>query len=92
MDAYSWYNQIKMRPPDEDKIAVTTGREIYCYKVMPCGLKNAGATFQCMVDKVFQYLIRSTMEVYVGDMLVKSVTRSDHLQHLCEAFDLRSTR
>ena len=41
MDAYSGYNQIKMHPTYEDKTAFTTGRAIYCYKVMPFGLKNA---------------------------------------------------
>jgi len=50
MDAYSEYNQIKMHPPDEDKTTFTTDQGIYCYKV---GLKNAGATFQRMVNKVF---------------------------------------
>jgi len=46
MDAYSDYNQIKMHPPDEDKITFTTDRGICCYNVMPFELKNAGATFQ----------------------------------------------
>jgi len=57
MDAYSGYNQIKMHPPDEDNTAFTTGRGIYFCKVMPFGLKNAGATFQRMVDKIFKDLI-----------------------------------
>ena len=73
MDAYSGYNQIRMNPPDEDKIAFIMGREIYCYKVVPFGLKNAGATFQQMVNKVFKDLIGNTMKVYVDDMFVKSV-------------------
>ena len=73
MDAYSGYNHIKMYPTDEDKIAFTTGREIFRYKVMPFGLKNAGTTFQRMIDQVFKNLIRHTMEVYMDDMLVKSV-------------------
>ena len=46
MYAYSDYNQIKMHPSDEDKIAFTTSQGIYRYKVMPFGLKNVGATFQ----------------------------------------------
>jgi len=50
-----------------------------CYKVMPFGLKNVGATFQRMVNKVFKDLIGSTIEVYIDDMLVKSVQRTDHL-------------
>ena len=45
MDAYSGYNQIKMYPPNEDKTTFLTDRGTYCYKVMPFGLKNAGATF-----------------------------------------------
>ena len=45
MDAYFGYNQIKMHPLDEDKAAFTTGQRTYCYKVMPFGLKNVGATF-----------------------------------------------
>ena len=55
---------------------------------MPFGLKNAGVTFQRMVNKVFNDLIGNTMEVYVDDMLVKSVQRTNHLQHLSKAFDL----
>ena len=88
MDAYSDYNQIKMHPPDEDKTAFTTGQGIYCYRVMPFELKNARATFQRMVKKVFKNLIGSTMEVYVDDMLVNSIQRADHLQHLDKAFNL----
>jgi len=45
MDAYSIYNQIKMHLPDEDKTAFITDHAIYCYNVMPFGLKNAGDTF-----------------------------------------------
>jgi len=45
----------------------------HCYKVMPFELKNAGVTFQRMINKVFKDLIRSTMEVYIDDILVKSV-------------------
>ena len=40
---------------------------------MSFGLKNAGSTFQRMVNKVFKELIEHTMEVYVDDMLVKSL-------------------
>ena len=81
MDAYSGYEQIKMHPTDEDKSAFTTGRAIYCYKVMSFGLKNARATFQRMVNKVFKKLW-NTLEVYIDDMLVKSLDRSDHVKHL----------
>jgi len=88
MDAFSGYNQIRKHPPDEDKTTFTTGQKIYCYKVMPFGLKNAGVTFQQMINKVFKDLIGDTMEVYMDDMLMKSAQRKEHLQHLDKAFNL----
>ncbi|RDY11653.1 hypothetical protein CR513_03643, partial [Mucuna pruriens] len=42
MDAYSGYNQIWMHPHDEAKTAFIIDSDIFCYKVMPFGLKNAG--------------------------------------------------
>ncbi|XP_022156048.1 uncharacterized protein LOC111023016 [Momordica charantia] len=48
MDAYSGYNQIKMHVPDQEKTTFVTSRGLYCYTVMPFGLKNAGATYQRM--------------------------------------------
>ena len=55
---------------------------------MPFGLKNAGATYQRHVTKLFRPLLGKNMEVYIDDMLVKSKERSDHTTHLQEAFDL----
>jgi len=45
MDGSSGYNQIRMAPAYEEKTAFWTPKGIYCYKVMPFGLKNAGATY-----------------------------------------------
>ncbi|RDX88902.1 Retrovirus-related Pol polyprotein from transposon opus, partial [Mucuna pruriens] len=69
MDAYSGYNQIRMHPADEEKTAFITEAGAFCYKVMPFGLKNAGATYQRLMDKVFKEIIGKDMEVYVDDML-----------------------
>ena len=55
---------------------------------MAFGLKNAGATYQRLVNKIFKHLIGKTMEVYVNDMLVKSLDRAYHINHLREAFEL----
>jgi len=46
MDIYFRYNQIKMHTPDEDKKVFIIDQRIYCYKVMPLGMKNARATYQ----------------------------------------------
>ena len=77
-----------MNPPDEDKTTFTMGGGIYWYKVMPFGLKNSGATFQRMVNKVFMDLNGNIMEVYVDDILVKRVQRTEHLQYLDKIFNL----
>ena len=53
MDAFSGYNQIKMAEEDQEKTTFITSQWLYCYKVMPFGLKNAGATYQRLVNKMF---------------------------------------
>ncbi|KAK0585626.1 hypothetical protein LWI29_031559 [Acer saccharum] len=84
MDAYSGYNQILMHPDDQEKTAFVTERGIFCYKVMPFGLKNAGATYQRLVNKMFAKMLGSTMEVYIDDMLVKSKNKAFEWNDDCE--------
>ncbi|CAL8991494.1 unnamed protein product [Prunus brigantina] len=86
VDAYSGYNQIFMHPTDREHTAFITDRGLYCYNVMPFGLKNAGATYQRLVNQIFAELIGTSMEVYVDDMLVKSRTANDHLRNLALMF------
>ncbi|KAI5335174.1 hypothetical protein L3X38_025307 [Prunus dulcis] len=88
MDAYSDYNQIFMHPPDSEHTAFITDKGLYCYNVMPFGLKNAGATYQRLVNKIFAGYIGNIMEVYVDDMLVKSRTAEEHLQNLSIMFGI----
>ena len=54
MDAFSGYNHINMDPDDQEKTSFFTGQGTYCYRVMPFGLKNAGATYQRLVNRMFQ--------------------------------------
>ncbi|KAM1180790.1 hypothetical protein ACFX2G_020210 [Malus domestica] len=88
MDAYSGYNQILMNPPDQEHTAFTTDRGLYCYKVMPFGLENAGATYQRLVNSMFIEQIGKSMEVYVDDMLVKSKHADQHITNLSETFTI----
>ncbi|KAM1041861.1 hypothetical protein ACFX2I_030941 [Malus domestica] len=88
MDAYSGYNQILMNPSDQEHTAFTTDRGLYCYKVMPFGLKNAGATYQRLVNSMFAEQIGKSMEVYVDDMLVKSKHADQHITNLYETFTI----
>ena len=88
MVAFSGYNQISMDPDDQEKTSFVTGQGTYCYRVMPFGLKNAGATYQRLVNRMFQKHIGTSMEVYIDDMLVKSTTAELHIAHLAEAFQI----
>ena len=65
MDAFSGYNQISMDPSDQEKTLFVTGQGTYCYRVMPFGLKNTGATYQRLVNRMFQKQIGTFMEVYI---------------------------
>ena len=62
LDAFSGYHQIPMHPPDAEKTSFITPHGLYCYNVMPFGLKNDGATYQRLVTKMFRPLLGSTMK------------------------------
>ncbi|XP_020208359.1 uncharacterized protein LOC109793304 [Cajanus cajan] len=79
MDAYLGYNQIRMHPTDEDKTTFIVDQAKYCYKVMPVGLKNAGVTYQRLMDKVLASQLGRNVEAYMDDMVVKSVLQKPDL-------------
>ena len=82
MDAFSGYNQIRMAPEDEKKMAFIIDRGTYFYKVMSFGLKNVGATYQRLVYKVFAKQLNRNMKAYVDDMMVKSMSMAHHIDDL----------
>ena len=86
MDAFSGVNQISMDPNDQEKTSFVMGQGTYCYRVMTFELKNVGATYQRLVNRMFQEQIGASMEVYIDDILVKSVKAKLHITHLAEAF------
>ena len=75
-----------MAEEDQEKTAFITSQGLYCYKVMPFGLKNVGATYQRLVNKMFGQQIGRNMEVYMDNMLVKSKVELAHLDNLKETF------
>ena len=77
-----------MYPLDAEKRAFIIPHGLFCYNVMPFGLKNTEATYQRLVTKMFRPLLGKTIEIYIDDMSVKSKERPDHTTHLQEAFDL----
>ncbi|RVW77330.1 Transposon Ty3-G Gag-Pol polyprotein [Vitis vinifera] len=87
MDGFSGYSQILMAPEDMEKTSFITEWGTYCYRVMPFGLKNAGATYQRAATTLFHDMMHRDVEVYVDDMIVKSRGRSDHLAALERFFE-----
>ena len=79
MDGSSGCNQIRMVLRDEELTAFRTPKGIYCYKVIPFGLKNAGAMYQRAMQKIFDDMFHKNVECYVDDLVVKSRKREDHL-------------
>ena len=87
MDGFSGYNQILMAPEDMEKTSFITEWGTYCYRVMPFGLKNAGATYQRAATTLFHDMMHRDVEVYVDDMIVKSQGGADHLAALQRFFE-----
>ncbi|XP_071919055.1 uncharacterized protein [Coffea arabica] len=93
LDAFKGYHQIGMSEEDQEKTAFYTDQGTYCYTTMPFGLKNAGVTYQRLVNRLFKNQIGRNVEAYVDDILVKSLATSSFLSDLREVFGvLRDSR
>jgi hypothetical protein len=93
LDAYSGFHQIQMSREDRTHTAFVTVDGLYCYVVMPYGLKNALPTFVRAMSKTFGNLIRDKVEVYVDDIVVKTKRVSTQVEDLTLVFDrLQATR
>ncbi|KAK1698714.1 hypothetical protein QYE76_015411 [Lolium multiflorum] len=87
LDAYSGYNQIKLKKEDQELTAFITPHGVFCYNVMTFGLKNAGATYQrCMKACLGEHIGRN-IEVYIDDIVVKTKHAATLIDDLRETFD-----
>ncbi|XP_042437098.1 uncharacterized protein LOC122023071 [Zingiber officinale] len=73
LDVYQGYHQIPLAVEDQEKVSFITADGTFCYTVMPFGLRNVGATYQRMMDKIFREQAGHNVEVYVDDILIKSL-------------------
>lgn len=87
LDAYSGYNQIRMKVEDEEKTAFITPYGVFCYNTMPFGLKNAGATYQrCMQDCLREQIGRN-VQVYADDVVITTRKVDSLIDDIRETFD-----
>ena len=87
MDGFSRYNQIKIKESDQHKTTFRTPWGNFCYKGMPFGLKNVGATYQRAMTTMFYDFIHKIVEVYVDDILIKSKNKEDHIKDVKTTFE-----
>ncbi|GJU81556.1 reverse transcriptase domain-containing protein [Tanacetum coccineum] len=85
---------------DDKRTSFHTSPGVYCYTKMPFGLKNAGATYQRLVDNAFEGQVGRNLEVYVDDLVIKSHTEDElvrdikvtpHVQNAQEVYEEGST-
>jgi hypothetical protein len=86
LDAYSGYNQIRLKVKDEDKTAFITPHGVYCYMTMPFGLKNVGSTYQRCMHACLKEQNGRNIEVYVDDIIIRMAKADSLLDNLWETF------
>jgi hypothetical protein len=87
LDAYSGYNQIKLKKEDKEKTAFITPYGVFCYQVMPFGLKNTGATYQRMMQNCLGSQIGRNIQVYIDDVVITTRKEDVLISDLTETFD-----
>jgi hypothetical protein len=87
LDAYSGYNQIKLKKEDKEKTAFITPYGVFCYQVMPFGLKNARATYQRMMQNCLRSQIGHNIQVYIDDVVITTRKEESLISDLAKKFD-----
>src|SRR3954467_2140941 len=87
LDAYSGYNQMKLKVKDQELTAFITPGGVFCYNVMTFGLKHAGATYQRCIQACLGDQIGKNIEVYIDDFFVKTRDNATLIDDLRQTFE-----
>jgi hypothetical protein len=87
LDAYSCYNQIKLKVEDKEKTTFITPYRVHCYQVMPFALKNTGVTYQRMMQNCLGNQIGRNVQVYIDDVVITTREEATLISDLWETFD-----
>lgn len=90
LDLKSEYHQIKLACTDEFKTTFKTHQGLYELKVMPFGLTNAQATFQSIMNRMFEAYLRKFVLVFMDDILIYSKTLEEHIIHIKQVLQILS--
>ena len=82
LGAFQGYHQIALIVEDQEKTAFISPDANYHYTVMPFRLKYTGVSYQRMMTRMFRDKVRSTVEVYIDDIVVKSKQEVRHIEDL----------
>jgi hypothetical protein len=82
IDLRSGYHQMRIRPSDIPKIALSTRYGLYEFTVMSFGLTNASGYFMNLMNKVFMEYLDRFVVVFIDDIFIYSKSDSDHEEHL----------
>ena len=88
LDTFQGHHQIPLTLDDQERIAFVIPIGNYHYKVMPFRLKNARATYQRMMTRMFEPQLGKNVEIYIDDMVVKSKVEFKHINDLGNIFDI----
>lgn len=77
-----------MHLKDEEKTSFITKDDTFCYTQIPFNLKNVSATYQRLVNRMFEDQLEKNIEVYMDDMVIKSVQLVDHIKDSKQMFNV----